>query len=137
MMRRRVARDCIPCMEWLTLATWLLVVMVALPLGTGSITGNVWLGLQALAALAGLTLTIVYLAIGGDISLIWASVACAAIGVTAVTAGASVLMSTSPSAAGETAGEFHASLAGAIIPFFASAGLLAMLVGLGVALVAT
>ena len=58
-------------MGWVVLAVWALVALVALPLGRHAFTETPLLGLQALIALAGLALAIVYVAGSPDEAIAW------------------------------------------------------------------
>ena len=59
-------------MEWLALVTWVVVVLVALPLGAGSVL-RPELGLATMLCLVGLGLTIVYVIVQGGHWPLWAA----------------------------------------------------------------
>jgi hypothetical protein len=58
-------------MAWVVLGVWIVVALVALPLGRHAITETPWLAVQVLIALAGLTLAIIFVADGGSEALAW------------------------------------------------------------------
>jgi hypothetical protein len=115
-------------MEWLVLVNWLLVLPLASLLGGSTLTGKVALGLPPLAAIGGLALTVIYLIEGSGDGLVWGSVACAAVGILSTGVGAVALVQSD----GGAIDELNAGFAGLALPFFATAGLLAMLVPLDV-----
>jgi hypothetical protein len=77
-------------MQWLALTLWAIVAAVALPLSTGAAYGRPSLGMQALAAVGGLALTIAVCA-GAPLSLAWWGVGCGALGVLSVSVAAAGL----------------------------------------------
>jgi hypothetical protein len=122
-------------MEWVAVFTWGLVVAFALPLARGAADYPA-LGVQALCAVAGLALCIVFLAAGGSTGVAWAAFAAAVVGLLSVAAGAAWLIS-DQHAAGGAAQQRHeetgASLAGAELPLFGLVATFALLTALGVA----
>ncbi len=70
-------------MQWLALTLWAIVTAVALPLSMGAAYGRPSLGVQALAALGGLGLTIA-VCDGAPLSLAWWGVGCGAVGALSV-----------------------------------------------------
>lgn len=122
-------------MEWLTLATWIAVFLIAVPLAAGLAQGRVSLALQAVAASAGLVLIIVYLGTGDPQSLAWVATGAALVGLLAVAVGAASLVSDrvrTMSANSMKAEEHEATLAGVQLPLFGTALAVTSLVGLGV-----
>ena len=112
-------------MPWLVLVVWVLVAAIALPLGGAAATGRFSFGLEALAALAGLALAVLY-AIDHMSGYAWGAAAAAAVGSVSVAAGSAGLLS---DAAGyespaTVTSELFASLAGVLLPFYVVAGVL-------------
>jgi hypothetical protein len=119
--------------EWLTLALWLLVLLIALPLGAGLLHGRVSLGLQAMAAGAGLALIVVYVIVG-DSALAWVASGVALIGLLATVTGAVNLISAREDgvpAVSTSAEEVEAGLAGAQVPFFSVTLIVTLSLALG------
>ena len=113
-------------MPWLTLAVWLLVAAIALPLGGAMATGRFSLGVQAMAAVAGLALAVLY-AIDHTAGYAWGAAGAAAAGAVSVSIGAAGLLSDSAygyDAAGSLSSEVFASMAGILLPFYFVAGAL-------------
>src|SRR4051812_31705424 len=122
-------------MEWVALITWALVVALALPVGREA-SAYPPLGVAALAALAGLALAIVFLAVGGSDGVAWGAVGAGAVGLVAAAAGAAWLTSDQHvfgGAAQQRHEETDAGLAGAELPLFGLAVTFALLTALGVA----
>ncbi len=121
-------------MEWFALFVWVIVFFIALPLGAGLFRGRISLGVQALAASAGLALLIIY--IGGEPSAwAWAASIAGVVGVLAVFVAAVGLVSDREPAVAATnqrAEELEAKLAGVQLPLLVVAALLTMLVALGI-----
>jgi hypothetical protein len=123
-------------MQWLSLTVWMLVAGLALPLSRGAAYGRVSLGVQALAAVGGLALSIVVCA-GGEAQLGWWTVGCGALGVIAVgvaSVGLTAERDMSASVQVERLEEHAAGLAGVQLLLFALATILAMLLVLEVGL---
>jgi hypothetical protein len=70
-------------MQWLALTVWVLVAVLALPLSRGAAYGRVSLGVQAMAAIGGLALSIAVCA-GGAKELAWWALGGGTIGVLAM-----------------------------------------------------
>lgn len=123
-------------MEWVALIVWAIVVALALPLGLGAILGRVSLGVQALAALGGLGLTIVVCIEGLVEPVAWTAVGLAGLGILATGAAAIGLSSAHGGALAEIdiIEEQQAGLAGAQIVLFALVLLLTLLVALNIGL---
>jgi len=120
--------------EWLTLALWLLVLMIALPLGAGLLHGRLSLGLQAMAAGAGLVLIVVYVIVG-DSTLAWVASGVALIGLLATLIGVMNLISAREDGVAPvstSADEVEAGLAGAQVPFFGVTLILTLALALGI-----
>lgn len=120
-------------MEWLTLALWLLVLMIALPLGAGLLHGRLSLGLQAMAAGAGLVLIVVYVIVG-DSTLAWVASGVALIGLLATLIGVMNLISAREDGVAPvstSADEVEAGLAGAQVPFFSVTLIVTLALALG------
>lgn len=77
-------------MQWVALTLWVIVTAIALPLSMGAVYGRASLGVQALAAVGGLGLTIA-VCDGAPLSLAWWGVGCGAIGVLSVSVAAASL----------------------------------------------
>jgi hypothetical protein len=124
-------------MEWLALATWVLVAAIALPLGRHALDENSTLGVQALAGGGGLALCVVFLAAGRPSVVAWGAVALAAIGTAAIAAVAIWLASDRRpvSRAGQSAEEIDALLAATVGPLFAGAAVFSIFMALDVGMV--
>jgi hypothetical protein len=121
--------------EWVTLALWVLVLFVALPLGVGLLNGRISLGLQAMAAGTGLALIIVYLIVDDPVALAWVASGVAFVGLLATLAGAVNLMSDREDGIPATAtavDELEAGLAGVQLPLFGVTLVLTVLLALEV-----
>jgi len=122
-------------MEWLTLAVWTLVLLIALPLGKGLAYGAISLGVQAMAAGAGFALLIAYVIADEPATLAWVAAGLAVVGVLAVAVGAARLTSERESAAsaGSLRSEEHeAGLAGVQLPLFMTALAMTIMIALGI-----
>jgi hypothetical protein len=118
-------------MEWLALATWVLVTAIAIPLGGGALAAPA-LGLPPVAALAGLGLCVLFLFDGAS-AVAWIAFGAAVAGTLAVAIG-SVQLVTDDSPTGSSglgAEETSALLAGIVLPFFAVVAVLALMMALG------
>lgn len=121
-------------MQWLTVIVWVIVAGVALPLGRGAVYGRPSLGVQAMAALSGLALTIAICA-GGSFKLAWWAFAAGVLGVFAVSMAAASLTAeheTGDSAMFMRNEEHEAGLAGAQLILLATATILTLLVALDI-----
>jgi hypothetical protein len=120
--------------EWLVLVVWVLVFALAMPLGAGVFIGRISFGVQAMAAVAGLALLVIYLFVGQPSSLAWAATAAGAVGTLAVAIGVAGLVSDREPAVvtSRWTGEVEALLAGAALPLFIVVALLTTLVALGI-----
>jgi hypothetical protein len=121
--------------EWVTLALWVLVLLVAAPLSVGLLSGRVSLGLQAMAAGTGLALIIVYLIVDDPVALAWIASGVALIGLLATLAGAVGLMSGREDgvrAVATAADELEAGLTGVQLPLFGVTLILTVLLALEV-----
>jgi hypothetical protein len=114
--------------EYLTLITWLIVVGLALPLGALAIDHPA-LAVQAIAALLGLGLAVVFLAADRPAWAAWAALGCAVAGLLAdAVAVAWITRDDRPQATvGQAAEEADAALLGVQLPLFACAGTIAVL----------
>jgi hypothetical protein len=124
-------------MEWVALGVWLLVVGLALPLGALGAFGAPSLALQSLAAIGGLAVLVVYIALDGGPGhrvLLWVALALGVVGALAVAKGTAWLISDdrSVSPAGQSGEEAAAILAGAQGPLFAVAAALVLLPALNI-----
>jgi hypothetical protein len=122
-------------MEWLAIGIWLLVALLALPLGAGALFGRASLALQAMAAIGGLALVIVYVSVGRPSAAVWVACGLGVVGVIAMAFAAAGL--TSDHGVGGAGGggvqgieEHQAMLAGVQLPMFAVVTLLTMLLAL-------
>jgi hypothetical protein len=132
-MRRRRER----AMEWLALATWIMVAGIALPLGRHALDETSTLGVQAMAGAGGLALCVVFLAAGRGSVIAWGAVALAAIGTASVLAAALWLASDRRpvSRAGQGAEEIDALLAAIVGPLFAGAAMFSLFMALDVGMI--
>lgn len=122
-------------MEWFTLVVWVIVLLIALPLAGGVLSGRISLGLQAMAAAGGLALMIAYVAGSKAGALAWVASALALLGVLAVFAGALSLLSDRQSFGYVPAlriEERQAGLAGVQLPMFCVTLVLSVMVALGI-----
>src|SRR4051812_27439282 len=122
-------------MEWVAVFTWAVVVALALPVARGAAAYPA-LGVQAVAAVAGLALCVVFLAVGGSTGVAWGAFAAGVVGVLCLAAGAAWLTSDQHSAAGvvqQRHEETEASFAGAELLLFGLGTTFALLTALGVA----
>jgi len=122
--------------QWLTLTVWILVAMIALPLSRGAAYGRASLGVQALAAIGGLALSIA-VCVGGSLDLAWWALGCGVLGVFAVgvaTVGLTAEREGTVAVQVERLEEHEAGLAGVQLLLFATATILAMLVALDIGL---
>jgi hypothetical protein len=121
-------------MQWCTLLIWLLVATLALPLSGAVLLGRASLGVQALAAVGGLALLVIFVATGEPAALAWIACGLALLGALAMVFAVAGLTSAEPgpvSAANAGRLEEHlASLAGAQLPLFIVVALLTLLVAL-------
>jgi hypothetical protein len=123
-------------MQWFTLLIWLLIATLALPLSGGALLGRAALGLQAMAAVGGLALLVVFVAAGESVVAAWIACGLALLGALAMVFAVAGLTSDRPrplaaaSARAQTLEEHTATLAGAQLPLFVLAALLTMLVAL-------
>ena len=101
-------------MEWLSLAIWIIIILVGTPLGAAAVMGALGLGVQVLFAIAGLAFCSLFILGGGAEWLAWGAFAAAILGELAVVSGASQLIdeSRSVSRAGSAAEESAALVAG-------------------------
>jgi hypothetical protein len=119
-------------MEWVSLILWLIIASMALPLGLGAIA-NPLLGLQALAVLGGLAMSVLWVFGIGSEDTAWIAFACAVVGVAATwTAGAWIVTGDrAVSPVGQTGEELLAALIGLEAPLLAAVGLLMLLLAAG------
>jgi hypothetical protein len=101
-------------MEWLALALWILLAVVALPLGRGAFAAPP-LGLQPPLALAGLALSVIF-AVDGLPGVAWAAFGVALAGVVTLGAGAAELIRDEESTDPATARD--ATFAGVALPLY-------------------
>lgn len=101
-------------MEWLGLVLWAIVVMIALPLAAAGSLAAPSLGLHSILSIAGLVLTVLYVALSGGRWMATVAGALALAATLAVADGAARLTSDAPRAAtaGQAAEEQAAGLAG-------------------------
>ena len=117
-------------MAWVVLGVWILVALIALPLGRHALTESPWLGVQVLVALAGLALAIVYVASGGSEALAWVIAGVGVLGAVVVAFAVRYLVSDEHavgSARQQGAEEGDALLAGIEGPLFATASFAAVM----------
>ena len=125
-------------MEWVTLLVWVIIAALALPVAAGLLSGIPGLGMQVVAAIGGLGLCIVFVAVGGAGWAAWIAFGLACLGIAADTHGASALLSDDRSLSAELQGaeELEAGLLGAQLPLFGVAALTSLAMALDVATVA-
>lgn len=121
-------------MEWVALALWITVFLIALPLAKGALRGIFSLGLQALAAGAGLALIIIYICLDEPSTLAWVASGVALIGALAVLVAAATLTSDEEPvvSASIVTEEIEAGLAGLQLPFFLVTLILTAVAALGI-----
>jgi hypothetical protein len=121
-------------MQWLALTLWVIVTAVALALSMGAAYGRPSLGVQALAAVGGLGLTIA-VCDGAPLSLAWWAVGCGALGVLSVSVAAAGLTAEREGAVAirmEGIEEHVAGLAGLQLVMVATTTIVTALVALNV-----
>jgi hypothetical protein len=125
-------------MEWVALLVWVLVAALALPVAGGLLSGIPGLALQVVAALGGLGLCIVFIAVGGATWAGWVAFGLACLGIAADTHGAAALLGETRtlSADLQAAEELEAGLLGAQLPLFGVAALVSLAMAVDVATVA-
>jgi hypothetical protein len=124
-------------MDWIALCTFGAVALLSLGLARGA-AANPVLGVQAIAAIAGFALCVLFLAVGGSTALAWGAFAASAVGVVAVALGVSWLTSDRHpvgNSSQQSHEETEAELAGIELPLFVLAATFALLTALGVATV--
>jgi hypothetical protein len=120
--------------QWVSLTLWAIVAAIALPLSMGAAYGRASLGVQALAALGGLGLTIA-VCDGAPLSLAWWGAGCGAVGVLSVGVAAASLTAEREGVVSirmEGAEEHAAGLAGLQLVMVATATIATALVALDV-----
>lgn len=112
-------------MDWFSLVLWVIIASVALPLGLGALAHPL-LGLQALAVLGGLTVSVLWAFDIGSADTAWIAFGCAVVGAVAASiAGAWLVQGDRDvSMVGQTGEEVLASLVGLVVPLVLVAGLL-------------
>lgn len=120
-------------MEWVVLLVWILIMALAPPIALAAIFGRISLGIQALAALAGLGLLIA-ICVEWINALAWILVGVAGLGALMTLIGAIGLASErdSPLKGIDVVEEQQAGLAGAQMMLFLAAMLLSILLALNV-----
>ena len=124
-------------MDVLGLIIWLVVALTALPLGRHALNENAALGLQAMTAGGGFVFTALFIALDHHAIWAWLAFACGVVGTLAVSYAAAWLMSDTRavSPAGVGAEALDAMLAGVIIPLYAFAAFLSLLMALNIGIV--
>jgi hypothetical protein len=125
-------------MEWVALLVWVIIAALALPVAGGLLSGIPGLGMQVVAAIGGLGLCVVFIAVGGAEWAAWIAFGLACLGIAADTHGAEALLSDTRSLSAELQGaeELEAGLLGAQLPLFGVAALTTLAMALDVATVA-
>jgi hypothetical protein len=118
-------------MEWVALTVWILIVMLALPVAFGALSGAGGLGLQLIAATGGVVFCALFIILDGPLWTGWATVAMAALGILACLWGADHLLSEnrSVSAQLQAAEELEAGLLGVQLPLLGVALLCSLCLG--------
>jgi hypothetical protein len=132
--RERSAGAMLGDMEWVDLAVWIVVVLVALALGRGALDQPAF-GLLALTCLAGLALCILFLIEDGATGWAWGSFAAGVVGLLALAGGARWLIYAEDrrsSLMGPRDEEAIALLAGLQLPLLATATIIAALMAFDV-----
>jgi hypothetical protein len=80
-------------MEWVALMVWIVIAALAVPVALGALSGAPGLGLQVVAAIAGLALCALFIILDGPRWAGWLTVALAVAGVLADVWGAGALLS--------------------------------------------
>jgi hypothetical protein len=131
-MRARGARRTLTrIMEWVALTVWLVVVMLALPVAGGVLSGAPALGVQAAAAIGGLVFCVLFILKDGPTWAGWATFAMACVAVVACARGADVLLSEERQVTGDLQGveEVEATLLGFELPILGVALLCSLCLG--------
>ena len=118
---------------WFVLVMWVVVASVALPIGLGALTQTPLLGLQALFALAGLALAVVFVSVEATETIAWVMVGVALLGAITVTGAVAWLVSDEKPdrlAGQQHFEEVNALLAGVAIPMSITTAFVAALLGL-------
>jgi hypothetical protein len=104
--------------EWLALVVWVVIALLALPLGAFALAGLVGLGVQAAAVGAGTAFCALYIIFDGPRWAAWLTVAMAAVALVSCVQGAAQLTSGDRPASADTQGaeETAAGLLGVEIP---------------------
>jgi hypothetical protein len=104
--------------EWLALVVWIVIALIALPIGAFALAGLVGLGLQAAAVGAGTVFSALYIIFDGPRWAGWLTVAMAAVALVASVQGAAQLTSGDRPASADTqdAEELASGLLGVEIP---------------------
>jgi hypothetical protein len=118
-------------MEWVALMVWIIVVMLALPIAAGSLSGSPGLGLQAVAAIGGLVFCALFIILDGPVWTGWVAFGMAVLGVVADTWGADTLLSGERAVSADLQGaeELAAGLLGVQLPLFGVALLCTLCLG--------
>jgi hypothetical protein len=127
-------------MDVVALGVWGLVALLAMPLALGTLSGVPALGLQPVAAIGGLTLTILYVVLDGPSWAGWVAFGLAWLGIIVDSIGVSVLCDDRRPASTpgvQAAEELEAGLLGAQLPLFGVAMAVSAAMGVQLAVVAT
>jgi hypothetical protein len=118
-------------MEWVALMVWIIVVMLALPIAAGSLSGSPGLGLQAVAAIGGLVFCALFIILDGPLWAGWVAVGMAVLGIVADVWGADTLLSGDRAVSADLQGleELEAGLLGVQLPLFGVALLCTLCLG--------
>jgi len=122
--------------QWVALTVWVLVAALALALARGGADGRASLGVQALAGIGGLALSIV-VCTGESAELAWWAVGCGAVGVLATVVASAGLTAERVGAAPvqvEQMEEHEATLTGVQLLMMALAATMSMMVALEIGL---
>ena len=131
-MPSRVRGRTVGSMDWFSVVLWSLIAFVALPLGLSTIAHPL-LGVQALAALAGLTVAVLWLFDIGSEDTAWIGLACAVVAALATSVVGSWMVDDDRevSTVGQSHEERLAALVGVELPLVATAGLLMLALASG------
>jgi hypothetical protein len=118
-------------MEWVALLVWIVVVMLALPVAAGALSGAPGLGVQAVAAIGGLVFCALFIILDGPLWTGWLAVGMAVLGIVTDVWGAETLLSEERAVSADLQGieELEAGLLGVQLPLLGVALLCSLCLG--------
>jgi hypothetical protein len=122
-------------MEWVALMVWIVIVLLALPVAAGTLSGSVGLGLQAVAAIGGLVFCALFIILDGPLWAGWLAVGMAVLGIVADVVGGEALLSDERAVSADLQGaeELEAGLLGVQLPLLGVALLCSLCLGVDLA----